>query len=243
MLADHLFDIRPERPGYRLHRLEVFNWGTFDSTSGHIYRFEPEGRTSLLVGCNGSGKSTLVDAILTLLVPSHIRNYNVAAGAKKTERNEKSYIRGAHGRSSDDAQSTVIKYLRPQGNHLTALLAVFRDEQLDRAFTICQVLHLTADGSCDKVFALADEMRDLKHDLAGLQSSELIVPHFRRLGYRTTKTFVEYDGWIAKRTACAARRWTCSIRRSPSKTSTASISSFANTCWSRTIGAKKYRDC
>jgi uncharacterized protein YPO0396 len=200
MIVEHLFDMRPERPGYRLHRLEVFNWGTFDSTSGHIYRFEPEGRTSLLVGCNGSGKSTLVDAILTLLVPSPIRNYNVAAGAKKTERNEKSYLRGAYGRSSDDAQSTVIKYLRPKGNHLTALLAVFRDEQLDQAFTICQVLHETADGSCDKVFALADEMRDLKHDLAGLQSSELIVPHFRRLGYRTAKTFVEYDGWIAKRT-------------------------------------------
>ena len=53
MLKEHLFDLRPERPGYRLHRLEVYNWGTFDSTSGHVYRFEPEGRTSLLVGCNG----------------------------------------------------------------------------------------------------------------------------------------------------------------------------------------------
>jgi uncharacterized protein YPO0396 len=87
MSVEDLFDIRPERPGYRLQRLELVNWGTFDSTSGQIYRFEPDGRTALLVGNNGSGKSTVVDAILTLLVPSHIRNYNVAAGAKKTERN------------------------------------------------------------------------------------------------------------------------------------------------------------
>ncbi|MGE0605932.1 MAG: ATP-binding protein [Pirellulales bacterium] len=204
MLEEHLFDLRPERPGYRLHRLEVYNWGTFDSTSGHVYRFEPEGRTSLLVGCNGSGKSTLVDAVLTLLVPSNIRNYNVAAGAKKTERNEKSYIRGAFGRDSDDAQSTVIKYLRPQGNNLTALLAVFRDEQLDRSFTLCQVLFLSGDGF-DKVFAIADEVRDLKNDLTGLKSSEQIRSHLQRLGYQTTKTFIEYDGWIAKRTGMRSK--------------------------------------
>jgi uncharacterized protein YPO0396 len=77
---EHLFDTRPERPGFRLQRLEVFNWGTFDSTDGRIHRFEPQGRTSLLVGHNGTGKSTLVDAILTLLVDSRTRNYNVASG-------------------------------------------------------------------------------------------------------------------------------------------------------------------
>ncbi len=53
---DYLIDTRSKRPGYRLHRLELFNWGTFDSTDGQVFRFEPEGRTSLLVGHNGSGK-------------------------------------------------------------------------------------------------------------------------------------------------------------------------------------------
>lgn len=206
MIAEHLFDLRPERPGFRLQRLEVFNWGTFDSTAGQVYHFEPQGRTSLLVGCNGSGKSTLVDAVLTLLVPSSIRNYNVAAGAKKTERNEKSYIRGAYGRgnNSDDAQTTVIKYLRPRGNHLTALLAVFRDEQVDRAFTLCQVLYLTSEAA-DKVYAIADEMRGLKQDLAGLHSSDQVRGHLQRLGYHTTKTFSEYDGWISKRTGMRSK--------------------------------------
>ena len=59
MIAEHLFDLRPERPGFRLQRLEVFNWGTFDSMAGQIYHFEPQGRTTLLVGCNGTGKSML----------------------------------------------------------------------------------------------------------------------------------------------------------------------------------------
>ena len=56
----HLFDLRPDYPGYRLQKLEVFNWGTFDSSDGNVFCFEPQGRTSLLVGHNGSGKSTLL---------------------------------------------------------------------------------------------------------------------------------------------------------------------------------------
>lgn len=197
---DHLFDMRPDRPGYRLHRLEVFNWGTFDSSDGAVFRFEPEGRTSLLVGHNGSGKSTLVDAILTLLVDSRTRNYNVAAGAKKTERTAKSYIRGAYGRKSDEIQSSIERYLRPQANHLTAIAAVFEDEQLGRAFTLTQILYLKADGSDDRVFALADEPHELKLDLAGLSKSDQIREHLKECGYQTTKVYVEYQRWLVKRT-------------------------------------------
>jgi len=52
--------------GFRLERLEVYNWGTFDS---RIWSLELNGEMSLLTGDVGSGKSTLVDALLTLLVP------------------------------------------------------------------------------------------------------------------------------------------------------------------------------
>src|SRR5262249_50064502 len=93
---------RVERPGvggYRLQSLELRNWGTFDQ---HIFRFRLDGETTLLVGQNGSGKSTLVDALLTLLVKPGVRNFNVAAGARKTERDERSYIRGAYDRTEDE---------------------------------------------------------------------------------------------------------------------------------------------
>ena len=53
------------RPGYRLDRLEVYNWGTFD---GRVYRLQLGGETTLLTGDIGSGKSTLVDAMTTLLL-------------------------------------------------------------------------------------------------------------------------------------------------------------------------------
>ena len=66
------------RVGFRLHQLEVLNWGTFDK---RVWRYNLEGRNGLLTGDIGSGKSTLVDAITTLLVPAHRVAYNKAAGA------------------------------------------------------------------------------------------------------------------------------------------------------------------
>ena len=49
--------------GFRLDRLEVFNWGTFDE---RVWVLRVDGRNGLLTGDIGSGKSTLVDAITTV---------------------------------------------------------------------------------------------------------------------------------------------------------------------------------
>jgi uncharacterized protein YPO0396 len=77
-----LEDRGPDRlPGCRLRRLEVCNWGTFDS---RVWSFDVGGRNALLTGDIGSGKSTLVDAVTTLLLPAHKIAYNKAAGAATT---------------------------------------------------------------------------------------------------------------------------------------------------------------
>ena len=77
--------------GFRLARLEVFNWGTFDS---RVWTLQLDGKNGLLTGDIGSGKSTLVDAITTLLVPAHRIAYNKAAGADNKERTLRSYVLG-----------------------------------------------------------------------------------------------------------------------------------------------------
>ena len=77
--------------GFRLQRLEVFNWGTFDR---RVWTLRADGRNVLLTGDIGSGKSTLVDAITTLLVPAHRVAYNKAAGAEARERSLRSYVLG-----------------------------------------------------------------------------------------------------------------------------------------------------
>lgn len=64
--------------GFRLHRLEVLNWGTFDK---RVWTMQLDGKNALLTGDIGSGKSTLVDAVTTLLVPAQRIAYNKAAGA------------------------------------------------------------------------------------------------------------------------------------------------------------------
>ena len=149
------------KPGFRLQRLEVYNWGTFDSIGdgnrGEVYCIEPNGDTTLLIGRNGSGKSTLVDAVLTLLVRPAVRNYNVAAGAKKRERDERTYIRGAYDRRSGDQDSGAqVQYLRPGNANYSVLLACFHNAMSGQTFTIAQVLYITADGKADRVKQFVD---------------------------------------------------------------------------------------
>ncbi len=188
-------------PGYRLSRLDVYNWGTFDSTDGTVHSLPLDGQTGLLIGQNGSGKSTLVDAVLTMLVPSQIRNYNVAAGAKKTERSERSYIAGACGSVSGEAGGSRTRYLRPGGRGPTALMGVFQDVATGRAFTLIQILHLAGtDQNVDKVFGIIDEPRRLADDLQNLQAADSILPHLKTLGYTTSRRYLDVQQWLVSRT-------------------------------------------
>lgn len=186
------------RPGFRLKKLEVTNWGTFDSQNGNVYSLAPEGRTALLVGQNGSGKSTLVDALLTLLVQPGVRNYNVAAGAKKRERDERTYIRGACGRSSDEDLGSVTDYLRPADKHYSVLLACFSREDSGEAFTIAQVLQILGTGEVEKTYAFADGEKGIASHLSGLTRSERIRKQLTDRGFKATHKYTEYLPWIAR---------------------------------------------
>lgn len=125
--------------GFRLQRLEVYNWGTFHN---HIWRIEPCGQMALLTGENGSGKSTLVDALITLLVPNQRRNYNQSASEGKRERSELSYVRGAYGKlQSEEGYAARIQYLR-DNNSYSVLLAYFRNEGLQLDVSLAQVFWL-----------------------------------------------------------------------------------------------------
>ncbi|KJS17870.1 MAG: hypothetical protein VR69_02885 [Peptococcaceae bacterium BRH_c4b] len=88
------FADRDAQAGYRLHRLEVYNWGTFDR---RVWTFKLDGNNALLTGDIGSGKSTLVDAVTTLLIPPQRITYNKAAGAEVKERSLRSYVLGHDG--------------------------------------------------------------------------------------------------------------------------------------------------
>jgi len=110
--------------GFRLQRLEVFNWGTFD---GHIWTLEPNGRNALLTGDIGSGKSTLVDAVTTLLVPAQRIAYNKAAGADSRERTLRSYVLGHYKSERNEISGTARPVALRDHNHYSVILGVFHN--------------------------------------------------------------------------------------------------------------------
>ncbi len=138
--------------GFRLHELEVYNWGTFNQ---RIWCITPSSGTALLTGVNGSGKSTLADALLTLLVPYARRTYNQAAGTEKhRERNEGTYVRGAWSKQKDrESSSANVQYLRGKDSY-AVLLAVFANASLEQYLTLAQVFWWQ-QGELRKFFVIA----------------------------------------------------------------------------------------
>ena len=128
--------------GFRLHRFELLNWGTFDK---HIWKIKPNGDNALLTGDIGSGKSTVVDALTTLLVPTQKITYNKAAGAESKERNLNSYVRG-HYKSEKDADNLSAKQVALRDNNsYSVLLGYFYNAGYDTHVTIAQVFWCKED--------------------------------------------------------------------------------------------------
>jgi uncharacterized protein YPO0396 len=193
-------------PGYRLTRVELLNWGTFDSTRGQVHVLPVQGETALVIGQNGSGKSTLVDALLTLLVRPVVRNYNVAAGAHKQERDERSYIKGAFGRfSRDEDNRAAVQFLRPRASQPSVLLACFSNQQSGKTFTVAQLLYLDSEGGTKRVYCFASNERSIAGDFGDLKGEERIREQLRRRGLRTTTSYTEYHSWFAKETGVQAK--------------------------------------
>jgi uncharacterized protein YPO0396 len=137
--------------GFRLHRLEVYNWGTFNQK---VWKIEPCGFNSLLTGDIGSGKSTLVDAILTLLVPHNKIVYNKAAGAEYKERTIASYVLGEYkSKRSEFSTDSRPVYLRDE-NDYSILLARFYNNGFESGYTLAQVFWIR-NGIPDKFFIIS----------------------------------------------------------------------------------------
>jgi uncharacterized protein YPO0396 len=107
-------------------------------------------------------------------VPSRRRNYNQASGdSGKKERDEKSYVQGAYGATSDeDSYAPKPKKLREKG-YLTVLVAYFRDSLLSQDVTIAEVLWIE-DNAVRKFFVIADiELKIATHFTQSPQISDL----------------------------------------------------------------------
>lgn len=156
-----------EKAGFRLERLEVLNWGTFDR---RVWKLEARGRDTLLTGDIGSGKSTLVDAVSTLLVPPQRLAYNKAAGAGARERSLRSYVLGYYKseRGESDLGSKAVA-LRDQ-NSYSVLLGIFGNESLGQVCSLAQVFWIRDQGQPSRFYAFATRELGVARDFSGFGS-------------------------------------------------------------------------
>ncbi len=157
--------------GFRLQRLEVFNWGTFD---GRVWTLRTDGRNALLTGDIGSGKSTLVDALTTLLVPAQRIAYNKAAGADARERTLRSYVLGHYKSERLDAASPNSHTshagravaLRDASSY-SVILGVFHNAGFDQTVTLAQVFWWKdPQGQPARMFVSAERELSIAEDFA-----------------------------------------------------------------------------
>ena len=143
-----------ERAGFRLHDIEVYNWGTFNQ---QVWRFPTNGDNALLTGDIGSGKSTLVDAITTLLVPVQKIAYNKAAGAEAKERTLRSYVLGYYKSERSDSGLNAKPVALRDHNSYSVILGRFYNEGYDQHVTLAQVFYITESrGQPERFYIVAD---------------------------------------------------------------------------------------
>ncbi|MFF0989311.1 ATP-binding protein [Kocuria nitroreducens] len=143
------------RGQWRLARIEVVNWGTFQGR--HAVDVARDG--FLITGQSGSGKSSLIDAVSAVLVPGGKVRFNAAAqdaGSARGDRSVLSYVRGAWRRSSDaDTGEVSADFLR-RGATWSGIALTYRDGTGGPPVVLMRYVHVkrgqTALGANSTVF-------------------------------------------------------------------------------------------
>lgn len=178
-------------PGFRLHRLELLNWGTFHQG---VRTFTLDGDNSLLTGDIGSGKSTVVDAITTLLLPANKIDYNKAAGAQKRERSLMSYVRGYHksARTTAGEHSKPVA-LRGPGSY-SVVLGVFHNAELDKSVSLAITLWAPQEsGQPNRFYSLSPEEQSITADFSNFgQEPAKLKKKLRAAGATVHDSFDPY---------------------------------------------------
>ena len=153
------------RSGFRLHRLEVFNWGTFN---GRVWTLALDGRNHLLTGDIGSGE----------VHPRGRGHHTARAGAP---RGLQPGGRGRHPRADASflrPRPLQVRTQRPQRlrpprraarptTPTPSSLGVFRNEGYDQTVTLAQVFWIAdAQGQPVRFFAAAEGDLSITGDFA-----------------------------------------------------------------------------
>ncbi len=184
--------------GFRLQRLEVFNWGTFDK---QVWTLSLDGKNALLTGDIGSGKSTLVDAVTTLLIPAHRIAYNKAAGAEHKERSLRSYVQGYYKSERNEYSEKAKPVPLRDINSYSVILAVFKNQGYNQTITLAQVFWLKdVQGQPERFFVGAEQDLSITEDFAKFGSDiNLLKKRLRSQGIELMDSYPPYGAWFRRR--------------------------------------------
>ena len=185
--------------GFRLQRMEISNWGTFNK---HVWTLEPKGQNCLLTGDIGSGKSTLVDAVTTLLVSAHKIAYNKAAGASHKERSLRSYVLGAYKTERSEVSGGGKPVSLRDHNHYSVILGVFYNAGFGQTITLAQVFYWTGDtqGTPARFFVGAETELSIAKDFSRFGTDiRLLKKRLRTAGANLFDAYTPYSAWFCRR--------------------------------------------
>ncbi|MFH1155543.1 MAG: SbcC/MukB-like Walker B domain-containing protein [Pseudomonadota bacterium] len=191
--------------GFRLQRLEVFNWGTFD---GRVWSLGLNGCNGLLTGDIGSGKSTLVDAVTTLLVPSQRIAYNKAAGADSRERTLRSYVLGYYKSERQESLGSVKPVALRDHSSYSVILGVFFNAGYTRTVTLAQVFWIKdASAQPTRLYSAFEGNLSIANDFSGFGTDILgLRKRLRGSGVEVFDTFPPYGAWFRRRFGIASEQ-------------------------------------
>ena len=203
-------------PGFRLARLELHNWGTFDDL---VWTLRADGRNTLVTGDIGSGKSTIVDAITTLLLPANRISYNKAAGAETKERSLRSYVLGHYKSEQNETTGTTRPVALRDATKFSVILGVFTNEGYDATVTLAQVFWMKngdIGGQPDRFYVTADSALSIAGDFLEF-GGDMTRLRKRLQGHRRRPAPRRASPSTAGTSAAASasspsRPWSCSTR-------------------------------
>jgi uncharacterized protein YPO0396 len=185
--------------GFRLARLELYNWGTF---GGRVWSLGLDGKNTLLTGDIGSGKSTIVDAVTTLLLPAQRISYNKAAGADTRERSLRSYVLGYYKTERNEVTGATKPVALRDSSDYSVVLGVFSNEGYGTTVSLAQVFWQRSGtasanpgaGQPDRFYLTADRPLSVTRDLADFGSDISVLRKRLRsaTGVRVHETFPDY---------------------------------------------------
>ncbi|MCP3867454.1 MAG: ATP-dependent exonuclease SbcCD, C subunit-like protein [Gammaproteobacteria bacterium] len=184
--------------GFRLQRLEIYNWGTFDQ---RVWTLLADGRNSLLTGDIGSGKSTVVDAVTTLLVPAHRVAYNKAAGAGNKERTLKSYVLGYYKTERNEVSAGAKPVALRDHNSYSVVLGVFHNAGYDQTVTLAQVFwSKDPQGQPARYYIATERDLSIAGDFSGFGSEMTgLRKQLRHRKIDVFDSFPPYGAWFRRR--------------------------------------------